>query len=421
MTKRDSNRQDKQDQMVDAGLAKLGSAPIDVLRSALNASSLGLAAGVPKDTAYRVFRSADPSSADPVLRAISRAAADPSWAGFDESLGDMAAAFDEVLRAEVGFEEAIVASMAANVEAQFKAPGGPAGWLLQAAAITASERWKGPSALSDRDAEVARELLGDRERLYGRITDELAPILAATLSLLGRRVKAPLDVRRLVSLMHALIDGAVLRLYVEPDAFSPRLVGEAILALALAFSEEGYDSDPRCPTDAAGRAVYEAVISVARASWPSGAFGDVTALAELAGVDAATAGRIFPSVADVADSVMWGAVLAGGSLEAGTSDGRLQGSEGELSMLFALLRRLRSVVDGLPGAGEVLAGQRPALGPGVRAELERQGTGVLALHCPGVDAQATVDELLGAALGGSPTWPAAEALMRVLVRSASTP
>ena len=87
-------------------------------------------------------------------------------------------------------------------------------------------------------------------------------------------------------------------------------------------------------------------------------------------------------------------------------------------MLFALLRRLRSVVDELPGAGEVLSAERPALGPGVRAELERQGRGILELHCPGVDADATVNELLRAALGGSRTWFAAEALMRVLMRSA---
>ena len=404
--------------MVQAGLAKLASAPIEMLRSALNASSLGAAAGVPKDTAYRVFRSSDPSSADPVLRAVSQAAADPAWSGFDESLSDMASAFDEVLRAEVDFEEAIVASMTANVEAQFQAPGGPGGWLLHTAAITASERWKGPVGFNEKDAVVARELLADRARLYARITDELAPILAASLSLLGRRPKPPLDVRRLVSLMHAMIDGSVLRLYIEPDAFSPRLVGEAVLALALAFSEEGYDSDPRCPTDEAGRAVYEVVVSAARASWPSGAFVDVADLAGVAGVDEQVAKRIFPSVADVADSVMWRAVLAGGSLEAGTSDGHLQGSEGELSMLFALLRRLRSVVDELPGAGEVLSAERPALGPGVRAELERQGRGILELHCPGVDADATVNELLRAALGGSRTWFAAEALMRVLMRSA---
>lgn len=404
--------------MVQAGLKKLANAPIEMLRSALNASALGAAAGVPKDTAYRVFRSFDPSSADPVVRAVSQAAADPAWSGFDESLSDMASAFDEVLRAEVDFEEAIVASMTANVEAQFQAPGGPGGWLLHAASITASERWKGPVGVSAKDAAVARELLADRARLYARITDELAPILAATLSLLGRRPKPPLDVRRLVSMMHSLIDGAVLRLYIEPDAFSPRLVGEAVLALALAFSEEGYDSDPRCPADEEGRAVYENIVSAASASWPSGAFVDLGDIARIAGADDRAARRIFPSIADVADSVMWRAVLTGGSLEAGTSDGQLQGSEGELSMLFALLRRLRSVVDELPGAGEVLSIERPTLGPGVRAELERQGRGILELHCPGVDTETTIDELLRAALGGSRTWAAAEALMRVLQRSA---
>jgi hypothetical protein len=420
MTKREDNRQQKRDEMIAAGLDKLACAPIEMLRSALNASSLGSATGMPKDTAYRVFRSADFDSADPVLRAVSRAAADPGWAGFDDSLGDMATAFDEVLRSEIGFEEAIVASMAANVEAQFQAAGGPPGWLLHAAGLTASERWKGPTVLDDKDAAVARELLADRARLYGRITDDLAPILASTLSLLGRRPKPPLDVRRLVSLMHAVIDGAVLRLYVEPDAFSSRLVGEAILALALAFSEEGYESDPRCPTDPVGRNLYDTVIKVARSSWPSGGFPTVGALAEAAGVDPQAAESIFPSLADVADSIMWCAVLAGGSLDAGTPDGHLQGSEGELAMLFALLRRLRIAVDELPGAGEVLSSERPALGPGVRSELERLGRGVLELHCPGIAAEATVNELIRAALGGSSLWDGAEALMRILIKSAVT-
>jgi hypothetical protein len=444
MTRWELNRERKRRALVEAGLAQMLVQPIAMLRSVLNASSLGAAADIPKDTAYRLFREGGRSSADPIVTAVAQAAAEPGWAGFDDSLAGMAGVFDELMRREVAFDEAIVEAMVANIASQFRSPGGPVGWIFQAAAMTASPAWQGEQLLDDDDRAVAGELLAARGAFYRRMTDDLAPMLAASLSLLGRRPGRGLDVRRLVSLLHAFIDGAVLRLYVEPDAFSTRLVGEAMLALVLAFSEDGSCNDPRCPSDETHRKVYDRILAVAGRSWATADERDVPATARQAAVDAADAAALFPSTADLADSVLWTRVLGGGSLvaadpepgevadhrpdrsgpERSATDGAdaersLRGSSGELAMLFALLRRLREAVAALPGAADVVRRQLPVVGPGVCHELRRQAAEGLNRHCPGVDAAATAAELVDAAFAGAAGWPAAATLMRVLQRSAT--
>lgn len=420
--RREMNREHKRRAMVEAGRDRMLAASVDMLRSVLNASSLGAAAGIPKDTAYRVFREADCGRSDPIVRAVSEAATEPRWAGFEEALAKMAVTFEALLRDEVAFDEAIVEAMTANIEAQFSSPGGPVGWLFHAAALTASPAWQGTSVLSDEDASVGRDLLAARAAFYRRMTDELAPILSTALSLLGRRPKEGLDVRRMVSLMHALIDGAVLRMYVEPDVFSSRQVGEAVLVLALAFSEDGWCNDPRYPPEPATRLVYESTVAAARRQWAAGEAPSVAGVAGAAGVEAADAASLFPTLADLADSVLWSQVLGGGSLvdaDAIADDGVLKGSGGELAMLFGLMRRLRQVVDELPELATVVRLRQPVMGGGIGRELERQVREVLSRHCPGVDAAATASELVEAALAGSSGWPAAATLMRVLQRSAT--
>ncbi|HEY8544494.1 MAG TPA: TetR family transcriptional regulator C-terminal domain-containing protein, partial [Acidimicrobiales bacterium] len=122
------------------------------------------------------------------------------------------------------------------------------GWILHAAAITASPAWEGPPAPDD-GAELGRVLLEQRRASYQRLTEQLATMTSVAMSDLGRRPRAGVDPQVLARLVHALMDGAVLRVFIEPGALPPELVAEAMYRLAVAFSEEGPADDPRKPTD----------------------------------------------------------------------------------------------------------------------------------------------------------------------------
>ena len=235
VSRRDENREIKRQAIVDAGLARLLSGPIDVLRSALNASSLSVDAGVSKDTTYRLFKDEDGSSSDAIIREVAAACSNPAWSGFAGSADDMARTVQDGIERELPFDQVMIEAMTVNVEAQFRSLGGPVGWLFHAAAMTASPVWKGDSKLSDDDKWLGEQLLNSRAQFYKRMADDLLQLMTAGMSMINRRPRRGMDPRQLLAIMHSMIDGAVLRRYIEPDAFDNHTIGEAVYALAMAF------------------------------------------------------------------------------------------------------------------------------------------------------------------------------------------
>jgi len=401
---------------VDAGLARLFGGSIGLLRSMLNASSLSNEAGLSRDTAYRLFRDGDGSSCDAIIRAVAEGASDPAWSGFGDSSDEIARTFLEAIERERPMDQAIIDAMAANVEVQFRSPGGPIGWLLHAVAITSSPAWQGEPVPDESDRRLGEALLRIRADFYHQMSEDLLQFMIGTMSMIGRRPRRGMDPLQLLALMHSMIDGAVLRRYIEPDIFDSRLVGEAVYALAIAFSEDGALSDPRRPDDPGGSSMFDALIEEASRSWDHPSARTVDSTAAGAGVAREAARSLFPSVADLADSVVWTRVLGGGSLVDRHELDRSVGSTAatELAMIFGLLRRLRDVVESLPGAAELARTGHPKVGIGVLGQLEREVADVLRCHCPGVDRGVTAVELVGLASTGLRGWPAVASIMRVL-------
>lgn len=417
MGQRDENREAKRQAIVEAGLDRLLDGSIDLLRSALNASSLCGGAGLSRDTTYRLFSDSGQSSSDAIIVAVAERASDPQWSGFVDSSAEIAKSFQDAIERELPIDQVIIESMAANVEVQFRSPGGPIGWLLHAVAITSSPAWQGKPMTDDVDRKLGEELLRIRTRFYQQMSEDLLQFMIGAMSLIGRRPRRGMDPVQLLAMMHSMIDGAVLRRYIEPDAFDNRMIGEAVYAIAMAFSEDGALSDPRRPDeDTGGSAVFDTLIEKAAEGWSDQLDRTVEDLAIEAGVPKEAALLLFPSTADLADSVVWTRVLGGGSLIDRSEVGRTVGSTAgtELAMVFGLLRRLRDVVDTLPGAAATVLTEPPKVGIGVRTQLEREVAEVLRCHCPGIDPGVTSVELVGAAFTGHQGWPAVTSLMRVL-------
>jgi len=418
---RDTSRDSNRESIVGAGLDSMLSSPMAMLRSLLNASSLSTKTGMSKDTTYRLFQAGNRSASDAIVEEVAAAATRPEWSGFVASAEQIATAFQDCVEQELPFGEAIVAAMAANAEAQFHSPGGPVGWIFHAAALTASPLWQGDKELSDEDRALAERLLGIRARFYERMAGDLLQFMIASMSLINRRPRRGMDPRQLLALMHSLIDGAVLRRYIEPEIFDNRMIGEAVYALALAFSEEGTLSDPRRPAAADAEALFDAMLERAAISWDATSGRTVDSTAREAGVALETAHLLFPSLADLADAVVWSGVLGGGSLI--ERDALIRsGSSGpgtELALILGLLRRLRDVAEQLPGAVALVRRSQPVVGTGVRTQLEREVAEVLRSHCPGIDPLMTAAELVGSAITGRQGWGTATSLMRVLERTAA--
>ena len=418
MGAREASRRANRQAIVEAGMARVLSDPVSMLRAVLNASLLSADTGASKDTTYRLFKAAGRSPSDAIIEEVAAAAARPEWSGFADSAEQIAKAFQECVEQEQPFDEAIIAAMAANADNQFRSLGCPVGWIFHAVAMTASPVWEGSAGLSEEDRALAETLLDIRARFYDQMTDDLLQIMIASISLINRRPRRGMDPRQLLAILHSMIDGAVLRRYIQPDVFDSRMIGEAVYALALAFSEDGTLGDPRRPATDEGSVLFDAMLERAAASWPSPTARTVDSTAAEAAISAETAHLLFPSTADLADALVWSSVLGGGSLvDQDHADG--SGPRTELPLILGLLRRLREVADILPGAIAVVCRQEPTIGTGVRTELEREIAEIVRRHCPGVDPSVTAHELIGAALLGTPGWSTVLSLVRVLSPSLS--
>jgi hypothetical protein len=271
--------------------------------------------------------------------------------------------------------------------------------------------------LSPRDEVLGRRLLSFRAEFYHQMTQDMVQMMTAAMGLIGRRLRRGMDPEQLVALMHALIDGAVLRCYLDRDALNSRLVAEAAFALAMAFSEEGTISDPHRPDTSIDQKVFERMLAAASPSWTTPEERTVDSTAAESGQPPEAARILFPTQADLADSVVWSGVLGGGSPfeEVGRDDDSVKYGPGtQLAMLLGLLRRVREVADELPGAVQVLERSQPAIGIGVRQQLVLEVSEVLRTTAPGVDARVTAVELVAAAFQGRAGWPAVSSLLRVL-------
>lgn len=374
-----------------------------------------------RDTAYRVFRDdqADGSVTDAIVAAVAGASTDPVWGGADEALADVLTAYQNSFNAGNDSTSNVIAALTAGIAAQFRSPGHPVGWILQAVALTASDAWEGEPPAEDA-VELGRTILADRRSFYDAWTDKMVEFLTPVMSDLGRRPRAGLEPRAIVALLHSLLDGAVLRRLVEPDAFPLELVAEAMYLLWIAFSEVGPADDPRRPDGERNRVVFDRLVEGAGQLWRTKPEITVDDVAIHAGVSPEAAALLFPDLGDLADSFVRAQVVGGGFVDLGAFPDQARARQ-LLPGLASELRRLSELADTVPHALEASVAHHPTKSKAFADDFVRhQSRLVEALHVT-PHAEQYVRDLLAFASQGSAGWASVMALLRTVGFDADTP
>lgn len=263
---------------------------------------------VSKDTAYRIFH----GRVEDVLRAVASLAGDPNWGGYSEGRTAMVQAAFDVPSDEQNLPRArLTAALEANINAQFESRAQPLGWLLQSAALTGSERWLHDDLRSSR-GDLAEAILAARREFYEYMTAEMIGFLRLAMSELRLRPRPGWDAETIVVLIHCLIDGAVLRMFLEPERLTAKQVAEAAFELGTALGELGTYDDPRRPSDAALGRVFDDVVIEAARGWAREQAVSLDGVASRCGTSTELVRMIFPSVDELADSVLRHRVASGG-------------------------------------------------------------------------------------------------------------
>jgi hypothetical protein len=400
------------DAVIDAGRQRLLTHAIDALRSQLNASVLSKEVPVSRDTAYRVFRGDESreSVADAIIAAVTEAAHDPEWAGAQVTLNRAIETYTGHVNRGDDPHTTLTAMLRVIFEEQFRSPGQPLGWILQAAALTGSPAWEG-EAPADDGAEVARKILASRRAFYREWETMQVSFFTLAMSELGRR---PLiDPPGILALLHCLLDGIVLRHFIEPDAVSPELAAEALYRLGFAFTEEGPADDPRKPADDRNLQLFDRLLEAAADLWRDRPDITVDEAADHAGAPPEAATLLFPDIGDLADSLVRARVVAGGFIDLGPFPDRIMARQ-HLPGLVSELQRLRALTEEIPHALAASQRHHPTRSKPFADELVTSGSRLIeALDVPARSEQLMRD-LLDFATRGDAGWPSVIALLRTI-------
>ena len=405
------------DAVIFAGRSRLLSHALDTVRSQLNASMLASVSPVSRDTAYRVFRDHPTYSnvTDAIVAAVGEAAHDPAWAGYHDGIRDTLVAYQTRSREDGDGDAtraAVLAGLQAHFEAQFRSPGVPVGWLLQAAALTSSPAWEGEGPPQE-DVALGQEILQQRRRFYQDVNTQLVSFLTIVLSEVGRRPRRGVDPEHVIMLLHALLDGAVLRNLIEPGALSSCMVAEAMYGLAMALTEEGALVDPRRPTDERAGQMFDRLVEAAGRLWCVREEIAVEDAAEEARVPQEAACLLFPTVGDLADSLVRVRVVGGGFTDIGPVADDVEVNQ-RLVGLVTELRNLREFADQCPHAVKVAQTQPPdKSSPFVEDFVENESRVVATLGIS-PDPVQLVRNLVTFACRGSDGWPTVIALLHAI-------
>lgn len=405
---------DPRDALIAAGRQRLLTQGIDGLRALLNASVLSREVPVSRDTAYRVFRSdiGEESAADAIVAAVAEATHDLAWAGTAAAQAAAMEAYAANVNSGNDPAQTLIDTMQATFEAQFRSPGLAAAWLLQAAALTASDAWEGDQPADD-GIELARKILALRRDFYRGLEDQLIGFISVAVSELGRRPRQGMDPRAIVCLVHCMLDGTVLRRLIDPDSMPSELAAEAMYMLGLAFSEVGPADDPRKPADQRGQSVYDRLLQAAEARWKAEPETTVEEVADAAAVPVEAAVLLFPDIGDLADSLVRARVVAGGFIDLGPFPDLTRVRQ-HLPALSSELQRLRDLADTIPNAVAASQTHHPTLSKSFAddfVDCESRVIQILdATHRP----EQLTRDLVTFASQGSSGWPSVVALMRTI-------
>lgn len=403
--------------LIDAGRRRLVTDGIDALRGLLNASALSKGAPLSRDTAYRVFRTSRRSESvvDAIVGAVAEAAHDLTWAGAAEAQAAAVEAYATNVNAGNDARTTALDAFRATFAAQFRSPGLPATWLLQAAALTTSEAWEGDPP-GPGNVELGRRLLAQRRDFYQRMEQQLDGFVALAGSELGLRPRRGVDAPTIVRVLHAFLDGAVLRRLIDPDAMPPDLAARAMLALIEALGETGPADDPRRPDDDRGQDVFNRLLDAAAVLWRDAAdLPDLTVdrVAEAATVAPDAAHLLFPGIGDLADSVLRAHVIMGGFVDLGPFADETRARQ-HIPALASELGRLRDLADRAPQAVATAAAHPPNRSKAFVDDFVDNESRIVELLGTTNRPEQLVSDLFTFAATGTAGWPSVVALLRTL-------
>lgn len=403
---------DPRDNVIAAGRHRLLVHGIDGLRSQLNASVLSKEVPVSRDTAYRVFRGDKPGEpvTDAVIAAVTEAAHDAEWAGAEVTLERAIQAYSDHVNRGSDPHTTLTAMLQVIFEEQLRSPGQPVGWILQAAALTASPAWQGEPPPDD-SVEVARTILAGRRAFYRDWEGMQVSFFTLAMSELGRRPR--IDPPDILALLHCLLDGIVLRHLIEPDAISAELAAEALYRLGFAFTEIGPADDPRKPDDDRNLALFDRLVDAAAHLWASRADITVDDAAHEAGVPPEAATLLFPDVGDLADSLIRARVVAGGFVDLGPFPDPVKARQ-HLPGLVSELQRTRILASEIPNALNASQRHHPTRSKTFADEFVDSGRRLIDALDVTPRSEQLVRDMLHFASTGDAGWPSVVALLRTI-------
>jgi hypothetical protein len=397
-----------------AGRNRLLTHGIDALRSQLNASALSSDAPVSRDTAYRSFRD-DPNAAnvtDAIVAAVTNSSHEVAWMGYDTAFEESVAAYEAVVHEGGDPDDGIRAGLQATFESHLRAPGLPVAWLLQASSLAASEAWKGESPPPDQ-VELGRHILERRRQWYRGLTRHMSGFLAAAMSVKGRRPRRGLTLDNMALLVCCLHDGLILRCLVDHENMTPAVAAGAMERVIDGLTETGPVHDPRRPPDDEPKHdLFDRMLDAAAELWsdPEAAV-TVEATADRGGVPVEAATLMFPTVGDLADSLLRARVVGGGFTDLGPIPSDAKVSQ-HLVGLVTELRALCAFADDLPRAVATARDHPPTRSPAFVNDFVDNESRVVAAVGRVVDPAQLVRDLVAFAAQGSSGWTAVTALLR---------
>ena len=325
--------------LVEVAIERLLTHSLDGLASLVNPSVLARTSEtVSVDTAYRLLESPEATLALVVESVASPQFSAPriGWSALDQitegALGTHGEPVPLVSAAE---------SLRHFIAENFLQPARPLGRLLDAAALTASEEWKGTLAIRDERRDLALQILEARRVSNEAIADSMRWIGQEAFAELRRRPKPGMTMDSIILLLHSLADGAVDRMMISPGCMTLDDLVAALIDIALALSEDGSMNDPRIPENEEGRVVFTAIVEAADEYWSTGArMETIEEASELLEKPLETLVILFPTINHLADSVLRVRTIA-----AGIDPGALEPMN---VLLAASLRRLARAADTIP-------------------------------------------------------------------------
>ena len=279
------------------------------------------------------------------------------------------------------------------------------GRIIDAATITASERWVGEMRIRDERIAIARQIRAERLRAVRAIDEELSWMVQIALIQTRRRTRASVTFGQLVIMLRSLADGCIDRMLLDPDSIEPADVASAMIDLGFALTEEGLMPEAASRFDLGDDLDLDAIVLTAEQLWRSGAADDVrTRVARKLSIPMKRLVEAFPTEESLADALAQCVIIGvpvGGSRES------------RVALLAAALHRLAQFADEIPTVIELLRRAEPA---SVALDELRDAARTLAEEgtSESVDPGRIADQLIATAATGLRQWDTTRLLIDVL-------